>query len=226
MAAETKVKGWSRETRLKVQRLYLGKGLSSAEIASQLAIPKQQVYNIVHRYGLAEIRTRNESRAIARAKDEAVEEAADFVASVTPQAMEEAEGGFHLSRESRAAGDAKGFAMAMKGVQIAVQIARQGLGLDRNSGQGAGGASVSIVFGRFAEVGAPAEKRADPVEVEATEADAGETLDFDESQEGSANDAESAALIGNDAQVTGNAPADTRSLNKAHDNGHYVNHAP
>lgn len=215
MAAETKVKGWSRETRLKVQRLYLGKGLSSAEIASQLAIPKQQVYNIVHRYGLAEIRAKNESRALARAKDEAVEDAVEFVASVTPQAMEEAEGGFEMSRQAREAGDAKAFAMAAKGTQIFVQIARQGLGLDRSAGGLGGGAGPTLVFARFGDAGAPGEKRAEPVEVEATDAEAGETLDFDESQQADARDAESAALIGNAAQVAGNAPADTRSLNKA-----------
>ncbi len=224
MAAETKVKGWSRETRLKVQRLYLGKGLSSAEIASQLAIPRQQVYNIVHRYGLAEIRAKNESRAIARAKDEAMDEALDFIASITPQAMEEAEGGFEMSRQAREQGDAKAFAMAAKGTQIMVQIARQGLGLDRSGGNQSG-LGPTLVFARFGD-NAPVEKQAEPVEVQANELEDDITLEFDQSQQGADGDAVSAQLLGNTAQVAGNAPTDTRNLNKAHDNEQYVNPTP
>jgi len=217
-------KGYSRETRLKVQRLYLGKGLGSQEIAAELGIPVQQVYNVVHRYGLAEIRAKNERKALAHAADRAVADAEEFVASITPQAMEEAEGGFELSRRARAEGDAKAFAMAAKGVQVFVQVARQGLGLDASGSAGAGrGSSISIIFGqpfsdaREAAVEVSASPVADAAAEEAVE------LDFAESQQAAAPAAESAELIGNAAQVVGICPVNTGGLNKARHSQSYVN---
>jgi hypothetical protein len=149
--------------------------MASAEIAAELGLPLQQVYNIVHRYGLAEIRAKNEKRALARAEDIAVAEAEEFVASITPQAMEAAEHGFALARTE----DAKEFAMAMKGTQIAVQIARQGLGLDAKGCASGHSASLTVIFGAPFEDAT--EKHAEPVDVSTT-TDTEIEFEFDQSQ--------------------------------------------
>lgn len=150
-------KSYSRETRLKAQRLYLAKGMSPAEISAELGISAQSVSNLAHKHGWAELRRRKESRALARAEDVAAAEVEEFLASVTPQAMEAAEKGFELARDVGGENAAKDFAMAMKGTQIAVQIARQGLGLDASGSQAsARGASLTLVFGQpFAEASEP-----------------------------------------------------------------------
>jgi hypothetical protein len=135
--------------------------MAPREISAEVGISAQAVSNIVYRHGLAEVRRRNESRALARAEDRAQAEAAEFLESVTPQAMEAAEHGFALARTD----DPKGFAMAMKGTQIAVQLARQGLGLDASGAAAAArGQTLAIVFGAtFPEASEPIPVKAEPV---------------------------------------------------------------
>jgi hypothetical protein len=199
-------RSYSRETRLKVQRLYIGKSMEPREISAELGIPVQQVYNICHRYGLAEIRRKNESRALARAEDKAQSEALEFLESVTPQAMELTEIAFDGARKAGNAGDGKEFAMFMKGGQIAVQIARQGLGLDaKGAATAARDGAATLVFCRFGDASQPAEKRAESVDVQAQEVSEEVILDFEQSQQGDSRSAESVALIGNSAQVVDNA---------------------
>jgi hypothetical protein len=199
VAQANKRKTYSRQTKLKVQRLYLAKALEPREIAAELAIPTQQVYNIVYRYGLAEIRRKNEKKVLARAEDIAAEEGHEFLASVRPQAQEMTEIGFERARE---AGDAKEFAFAMKGTQIAYQISRETLGLDVGKSAAAGRiASLAVVFGApLADRGAA---QADAIEVTAqvvAEEDSVE-LEFAESQEASEPRAVSAPLIGKRTQT-------------------------
>jgi hypothetical protein len=149
--------------------------MEAREIAAELGIPVQQVYNICHRYGLAETRRKNESRALARAEDKGAADAQEFLDSVTPQAMELTEIAFDGARRAGQLGDGKEFAMFMKGGQIAVQIARQGLGLDaKGAAAGARTQTLAFVFGQ------PFSEASEPINVKAEPVSEGEILDFAE----------------------------------------------
>ena len=206
---------------MKVQRLYLAKGMGQTDIAAELGIPNQQVANIVYRHGLAELRRRNEARALAKAGDRAVADAEDFVASVVMQSQELAERGFHLARE---AGDGKEFAMAAKGTQVFVGMARQGMGLDASgSAQAARGAALTLVYADFREASEP-QPSAEPVEVRADDVSDDVILDFEQSQQAESRASKSAELIAERAQPVDSGVEESRRLNKPVHNPSYVNH--
>lgn len=190
--------------------MYVHKGMGPSEIASHLGLKVQSVSNVIYKHGLAEKRSRMEARALARAEEQAEAEHQSFLEGVRPQARIATETALDNANAAAERGDAKEFMFWMKGGEIGYRMSVDASGVSRQESGGQG--PISIVFARFPDKGAQ-EERAVPIEVAAT--DAGETLDFDESQQASAPAAESAALIGNAAQIVGNAPADTRSLNKA-----------
>lgn len=180
MAGETATRSYSRKTRLKAERLYLANGLSPKEIAAKLGITAQAVSNLAYKHGWAEKRRRRESQALAHAEDRVSAVALDFVESVALQSQELAEKGFKLAREVSGEDREKNFAMAMKGTQIAVQLARQAMGIDAKSGPGTRDGAAMLVFCRFGDA---TEKRAEPVEVEARNAEE-ITLEFEPSEPG------------------------------------------
>lgn len=191
MAAEQRT--YSRATKLKVRTLYLVHGLSPQEISEKVGITRQSVSNLAFKNGWAEQRRIRECQALARAEDRAAQAAGEFVESVVVQSQELAEEGF---KRARGAEDGKEFALAMKGTQIAVQLARQGMGLDANQGAaGARAASLTVVFGApFAEA-APEKVTEEPVEVSARDVSDDIILDFEDLQQGENPRAESAELI-------------------------------
>jgi len=196
---------YSRKTRLKVERLYLANGLAPKEIAERVGISAQAVSNLVYKHGWAEKRRQKEAAVLARAEDRVSTSSLEFVESVAVQSQELAEKGFQMARQVSGDDREKAFAMAMKGTQIAVQLARQAIGLDAKGGAaGAREHAATFVFCRFGEA---SEKRAEPVDVKAEPVSDGVILDFEQSQQGSDSRAESAPLIGNRAQVVENARA-------------------
>lgn len=199
---EAGTRHYSRETRLKVRTLYLIKGLPPSEIAEIVGIRAQSVSNLVAKNGWARERQEREARALARAEDRAAHAADEFVQSVVTQSQELAEKGFHHARNAE---DGKEFAMAAKGTQVFVQLARQGMGLDAGQTAAANRAGcIALVFGQpFAEA-QPEEKRAEAVDVQTSPVSTDVILDFDESQQGAEPDGESDALIESASQLVGN----------------------
>jgi hypothetical protein len=131
---------WDRGEKLRVKRLYLISRLQPKEIADKLGRTNAQVSNLIYHEGWAKMRDAADERAEAEAMSGAVDAARELSASVAVQGPELAEVGFE---HARAAEDPKGFADAMRGTKIAIDISRQALGMDAATASN----SITIHFG-------------------------------------------------------------------------------
>lgn len=188
---------WDRKTRLKAKRLYCIEGMSPKEISKRTRVPVQTVSNWAWRYGWTRKRQEAETKALAQVEDQARAEIVAALDSVAARSEELVERGLDLAESAADEGDAKGFAMAAKGVQSLHAVWRQAKGIDAKGAAGTGAPQLTVIYNQFGDAGAAAQ----PVEIKASPVSAEVILDFDQSQQGDDGNAVSADLMQNGAQL-------------------------
>lgn len=122
--------------------------------------------------------------------------------------MELAEIAFDGARKAGGREDGKEFAMFMKGGQIAVQLARQGLGLDGPGAATARGASLTLVYARF-----PDASEREPVNVTASVSE-DTILDFAPDDLRNSGESADKAISSSDSNELQNGARSTQSHNQ------------
>lgn len=171
-------KTYSRTLKLKVRRLYLIDGLSPKEISEKTDIPPQAVTNMANKHGWAAQRREAGIKASAQAEDQARAAISEALESVATRTEELVERGLDLAEHTADERDAKGFAMAAKGVQSFHAVWRLARGVDAKTGASAGrGQALAVVFVDVGEVQPPEAINVTPQAPEIA-------FDFYESQQG------------------------------------------